>query len=158
VERPILAVDVDGVVALFGSDEPPDRARASYEVIDGMVQCISLDAGPRLRRLGERYDLIWASGWEERANRYLLDLLDLPELPFLSFDGSARFGTADWKLEPLERFAAGRALAWVDDSFDERCYEWARAREEPTLLIPAEPQDGLTELHVEALFAWAENA
>ena len=36
-----------------------------------MVHCISLAAGERLRRLGEHYDLVWASGWEEKANYYL---------------------------------------------------------------------------------------
>ena len=154
--RPILAVDVDGVVSLFDFDEPPDSSSASFEVIEGMVHCISLDAGPRLRRLSERYDLIWASGWEERANEHLLEPLGLPKLPYLSFDGSARFGSADWKLEPLEKFAVGRALAWIDDSFDELCFEWARGREAPTLLMPVDSNVGLAEVHVEALLAWAE--
>lgn len=154
--QPILAIDVDGVVALFGFEVQPDRARTKVEVVDGIAHCISLGAGPRLRRLSEHYDLVWASGWEERANMHLLDHLDLPELPFLSFGRSARFGTADWKLVPLERFAAGRPLAWIDDSFDESCYEWARGREEPTLLVPSESHVGLSDVHVEVLIAWAD--
>ncbi|HYP56268.1 MAG TPA: hypothetical protein VEQ41_08230, partial [Solirubrobacterales bacterium] len=121
---------------------------------DGLVHCISLAAGERLRRLSEAYDLVWASGWEDKANRHLPRLLEIPELPHLSFAG-ARFGTADWKLAPLEEYARGRPLAWVDDSFDEGCYEWARGREEPTLLMPTDPQVGLQEVQVEALLAWA---
>jgi hypothetical protein len=152
--RPILAVDVDGVISLFGFDEAPDRSQASFELVDGMVHCISLVAGARLRRLSEHFDLVWATGWERRANEHLLDILDLPELPFLSFDG-ARFGTADWKLRPLGEYAAGRPLAWIDDSFDESCYAWARERPEPTLLLPIESHLGLEEVQVEALIAWA---
>lgn len=153
--RPILAVDVDGVISLFGFDEPPDRTVARFELIDGMVHCISLVAGERLRRLGEIYELVWATGWEDKANDYLPRILGLPELPFLSFDGAARFGSAHWKLGPLQDYGGDRPLAWIDDSFDESCYEWARGREAPTLLMPTESQLGLEEVHVEALTAWA---
>jgi hypothetical protein len=155
MSRPILAVDVDGVISLFGFDEPPDRAEARFELIDGMVHCISLLAGERLRRLSEHYELVWATGWEDRANDYLPNLLGLPELPHLSFDGAARFGSAHWKLGPLDEYGRGRAMAWVDDNFDESCYEWARRRPEPTLLVPTESHLGLEEAQVEALGAWA---
>jgi hypothetical protein len=157
VSRPILAVDVDGVISLFGFEEAPDRATARFQLVDGMVHCISLVAGDRLRRLEEQFELVWATGWEEKANFYLPDLLGIPELPFVSFDGAARFGSAHWKLGPLEEFAAGRALAWIDDNFNEGCYEWAEAREEPTLLVPTEPHLGIEEAHVEALLTWAQS-
>jgi hypothetical protein len=155
MKRPILAVDVDGVISLFGFDEPPDRAKARFELIDGMVHCISLVAGRRLLRLSEHYELVWATGWEERANDYLPNLLGLPELPHLSFDGAARFGSAHWKLGPLDEYGRGRAMAWIDDNFDESCYEWARSRPEPTLLVPTEAHLGLEETQTEALAAWA---
>lgn len=155
MSRPILAVDVDGVISLFGFDDPPERSEARFELIDGMVHCISLPAGDRLRRLGEVYDLVWATGWEEKANFYLPTILGLPELPHLTFDGAARFGSAHWKLGPLDEHGRGRALAWIDDSFDESCYEWARGREEPTLLVPTESHLGIEEVQVEALTAWA---
>jgi hypothetical protein len=155
MKRPILAVDVDGVISLFGFDEPPDRAEARFELIDGMVHCISLLAGERLLRLAEHYELIWATGWEDRANDYLPNLLGLPELPHLTFDGAARFGSAHWKLGPLDAYGQGRAMAWVDDNFDESCYEWARGRPEPTLLVPTEAHLGLEEAQTEALAAWA---
>jgi hypothetical protein len=157
-EQPLLAVDVDGVISLFGFDEPPRQQTVHFELIDGMVHCISLSAGERLGRLRETFALVWATGWEERANVRLPILLGLPELPYLTFDGAARFGSAHWKLAPLDEYAGGRALAWVDDSFDESCYEWARGRQakgSPTLLVPTESQLGLEEVHVEALEAWA---
>jgi hypothetical protein len=157
MSRPILAVDVDGVISLFGFEETPDRGVARFELIDGMVHCISLAAGERLRRLTGSYELVWASGWEEKANDYLPAMLGLPELPHLSFDGAARFGSAHWKLGPLDAYAKGRAVAWIDDSFDESCHEWARGRAEPTLLIRTEPHLGLEEVQTEALVAWARS-
>lgn len=156
MSRPVLAVDVDGVISLFGFDQPPGRDQARFELIDGMVHCISLAAGERLRGLAEHYELVWASGWEEKANFYLPSILGLPELPFITFDGAARFGSAHWKLGPLDEYARGRPAAWIDDSFDESCYEWARGREEPTLLVPTESHLGLEQAQVEALTVWAQ--
>jgi hypothetical protein len=152
--RPILAVDVDGVISLFDFDEPPASPAARFELIDGSMHCLSVAGGDRLRRLADHFDLVWASGWEERVSE-LAVLLDLPEYPYLSFDGAARFGSADWKLGPIEKYARDRPLAWIDDNFDELCYDWARTRGEPTLLIPTEPHLGLDDVHVEALIAWA---
>jgi hypothetical protein len=153
--KPILAVDVDGVISLFGFEEPPDRKVAHFQLIDGMVHCISTAAGERLHRLSELYDLVWATGWEDRANDSLAPLLGLPELPVVGFDGAARFGSAHWKLGPLDEYAGQRALAWVDDSFDDSCFEWAQGRPAPTLLVPTESSFGLEEAQTEALTAWA---
>jgi hypothetical protein len=156
-ERPILAVDVDGVISLFGFDGPLGQAPGRFHLIDGIAHCISDVAGEQLARLGEVYELIWATGWEERANDRLPALLGLPgELPCLHFDGRARFGTAHWKLEALGEYAAERPLAWIDDSLDESCYEWAGARAAPTLLVATESDVGLTESHTEQLLDWAE--
>lgn len=156
VEKPILAVDVDGVVSLFGFTDPPEPEAAVFELINGVVHCISTPTGERLIRLREHYEVLWVSGWEAQTSE-LASLLGVPDFPYLTFEGAARFGSADWKLGPLGEHAAGRALAWVDDSFDERCYEWAKAREEPTLLIQTESHAGLLEVHVEALIGWARS-
>jgi hypothetical protein len=156
MDRPLLAIDVDGVISLFGFDEPPPGDVARFELIDGMVHCISLAAGERLRMLGDHYDRIWATGWEEKANDYMPNVLGMPELPVLNFKGAARFGSAHWKLAPLDKYSEGRPVAWIDDSFDESCYEWARKREHPTLLVPTESALGLEEAHTDALIAWAK--
>jgi hypothetical protein len=155
MSQPILAVDIDGVISLFGSADPPDVTSTRHQLVDGVPHLISLSAGDRLLRLTKSFELVWASGWEDKANFYLPQLLGLPELPHVTFDGAARSGAAHWKLGPLEAYARGRAMAWIDDNFDRSCYEWAEARREPTLLVLTEPQLGLEEAHVDALNAWA---
>ncbi len=157
-ERPVLAVDVDGVISLFGFEGPLDQAGGRFHLIDGIAHCISDVAGAQLKRLAEVYELIWATGWEDRANDHLPLLLGLEgELPCLRFDGRARFGTAHWKLEALEQYAGDRPLAWLDDSLDESCYEWARRRPAPTLLVPTDSDVGLTAEHTERLLQWARS-
>jgi len=157
-QRPVLAVDVDGVISLFGFDGPLDQVAGRFHLIDGITHCISDAAGAELAKLAETYELIWATGWEDRANDHLPLLLGLPtELPCLRFDGRARFGTAHWKLEAIGEYAGSRPLAWLDDSLDESCREWAARRPAPTLLVPTESNVGLTSAHTEALLAWARD-
>jgi hypothetical protein len=152
----VLAVDVDGVISLFGFEGPLDQVPGRFHLIDGIAHCISDSAGALLVRLADVYELIWATGWEDRANDHLPLILGLPaELPCLRFDGRARFGTAHWKLEAIDEYARDRPLAWVDDSLDESCHEWANRRAAPTLLVPTQSDIGLTEAHAGALLDWA---
>jgi len=155
-QPPVLAVDVDGVISLFGFDGPLDDVPGRFHLIDGIAHCIADGAGPRLLRLAEHYELVWATGWEERANDHLPLLLGLPaDLPVLTFGGRARFGTAHWKLDALDDYAGDRPLAWIDDSLDNSCHEWARRRSAPTLLVPTESAVGLTDGQVETLISWS---
>ena len=151
--KPVCAVDVDGVISLFGyedKDDPPGE----FHLVDGILHCIALPTGDRLNRLARTYDLVWATGWEDRANDHLPNILGVPSLPYLTFDGRARFGTAHWKLEAIGEYSRGRPLAWIDDSLDDSCYEWASKRDAPTLLVPTESAIGLEEGHVAALESW----
>jgi hypothetical protein len=154
-DRPVLFLDVDGVISLFGfqrSGPPP----GSFHSIDGIIHCIGSDAAARLARLAAAYELVWATGWEEKANEYLVHILELPaDLPVLTFDGRAVFGSAHWKLEAIEDYARGRAAAWIDDNLDERAEKWAANREEPTLLVQTESALGITDEHVERLLRFA---
>jgi len=156
--KPVLAVDVDGVISLFGFDDLITEAPGEFHLVDGIAHCISRPAGERLIRLADHYDLIWATGWEERANEHLPLLLGLPgELPYLTFGGNARFGSAHWKLDAIAAYAGDRPLAWIDDSLDDSCRDWARDRSAPTLLVETDPTRGLEEAHVDALIAWVDD-
>jgi hypothetical protein len=156
-DKPLLAVDIDGVVSLFGFDKGAGQPPGEFHLIDGMLHCIAMDTGPRLNRLAKSYELVWASGWEDRANDHLPTILGVSELPYLKFDGRAQFGTAHWKLDAIEEYASERPLAWVDDSLDRSCYEWSEGRAAPTLLVPTESDVGLTDGQVEALEAWVRD-
>jgi hypothetical protein len=154
--RPLLFVDVDGVISLFGFPPGPELP-GSFHSIDGIMHCIGSQAGARLARLSNRYEMVWATGWEEKANEYLPHLLGIPlRLPVLSFEGRAVFGTAHWKLAAIEAYAEGRPAAWIDDSLDERCVAWAERRSAPTLLVVTNPAVGITDEHVDELLSWAD--
>jgi hypothetical protein len=165
-EKPLLMVDIDGVISLFGvptrgasgaSDTPADGALHS---IEGILHFLSSTAATHLLELAELFELVWASGWEERADEHLPHLLGVPTgLPFLRFERAVGRSHAHWKLEAIEAHAGARPLAWVDDALDEACYAWAseRARSAPTLLVQTEPERGLTEREAACLAAWARD-
>ena len=154
--RPVLFVDVDGVISLFGFN-PSEPLPGNFHSIDGILHCIGHDAAARLARLAKRYELVWATGWEEKANEYLVHILEMEApLPVLNFDGRAVFGSSHWKLEAIEEYARERPAAWIDDNLDERIERWAGRREARTLLVRTESATGIGEEHVELLLRWAD--
>lgn len=154
--RPLLLVDVDGVISLFGF-EAERRPEGSFHSIEGIPHFLSSRAGEHLLELWPLFDLVWATGWEEKANEYLPRLLGLPgPLPHLSFERSVGRRNAHWKLDAIDAYCGGRPLAWIDDAFNDACHEWASAREAPTLLVQTLPQRGLTGKERELLAEWAQ--
>jgi HAD domain in Swiss Army Knife RNA repair proteins len=155
---PLLLIDVDGVISLFGFDqtEPPD---GRFAVVDGIPHLIAARAGDRLARLAETFECVWCTGWEDRADEHLPHLLDLPGgWAHLTFARAPAEGV-HWKLEAIEAHAGpDRPVAWVDDAHDASCERWAAERPGPTLLLATEPHVGLTDEHVTTLLSWASAA
>lgn len=169
-------VDIDGVISLFGSPTPVDppavssaahsalwpadsgaREGGSFHSIDGIPHFLSSTAAAHLLALSRNFELVWASGWEEKANEYLPHLLGVPALPYLSFERSVGRTNAHWKLDAIEAYAGDRPLAWIDDAFNEACHEWASVRGAPTLLVQTAPASGLTQREAETLKHWASS-
>ena len=156
MNKPLLLIDVDGVISLFGFD-PVSPPAGQFQMVDGIAHFLSATAGDHLRDLSRDFELAWCTGWEEKANEYLPLALGLPsELPHVPFDGRDRPPSAHWKVAAIEAWVGPtRPLAWVDDAHDERCHDWATSRSSPTLLVTTEPAAGITGEHVEQLRAWA---
>ena len=158
-QQPILFLDVDGVISLFGFSPGDGQLPGPLHWIDGVAHCIPDEVGARLVTLAERFDLVWATGWEERANEHLPLILKLPfrHLPCLSFDGRAVFGSAHWKVDAIDEYAGDRPAAWVDDNIDETCIAWAENRGAETLIVETSSAVGLTDEHVSELLRWADD-
>jgi hypothetical protein len=163
IPKPLLLIDIDGVISLFGGPGLPGQNGAgssapegSFHSIEGIPHFLSATAAAHLLSLQPHFELVWASGWEEKADEYLPRLLGLPAgLPFLSFPRAVGRSNAHWKLETIDTYAAARPLAWIDDALNEACHEWAGAREAPTLLVQTAPERGLTEHETLLLEDWA---
>jgi len=127
--------------------------------VDGITHFLSSGAGDHLRALAPAFELVWCTGWEEKANEYLPHALALAApLPYLSFDRNPGRGNGHWKLDAIDGYAGpDRPLAWIDDAHDAACEQWAAARPAPTLLVGTEPAVGITAAHVDELSGWVSS-
>ena len=152
--NPLLLVDVDGVISLFGFDQtapPPGKPAA----VDGIPHWLSDDAARNLAALATEFECVWCTGWEERANDHLPHLLGLAG-PFPYLELAPAGSPRHWKLDAIDAYAGpDRPAAWIDDALDERCEQWARERPGPTLLVRTDPAVGLTEREATRLREWA---
>jgi hypothetical protein len=153
--RPLLLVDVDGVLSLFGG------ARAAAQtlvptLIDGTPHLLSRPAAEALRELAPAFECVWCTGWKERADAHLPHLLGLPRgWPHVRFTSRPDHG-GHWKLGGIDAFAGpDRPLAWIDDHLDDACDAWASARRGPTLLLRTDPEVGLTRALAARARAWS---
>ena len=90
IAKPLLLVDVDGVISLFGF-APDARPAGRFEIVDGIAHFLSATAGEHLRRLADHFEPVWCTGWEEKANEYLPHALGLPaRCPHLAFERDRR--------------------------------------------------------------------
>ena len=155
MDRPLLLLDVDGVLSLFGFD-PARPPAGPFVSVDGIPHLLSTAAAGHVVALADAFELVWCTGWEEKADEHLPFALGLPPgLPHLRF-GDALAAGRHWKLDAIDAHAgADRPLAWVDDAHDAQCAGWALRRPGPTLLVTTDPAIGLTAEQREELSAWA---
>jgi hypothetical protein len=169
--KPLLFIDVDGVISTYGfagnSGIPRESAAAGaidadipvgrFHMVDGIVHHIGDGMDRRVNTLLPHFDSVWATGWGDRANDHLVHLLNLPgELEVVEFAvAPSTDGSGHWKLASLTARAGDVPAAWIDDGHNEACIEWAESRSAPTLLISTDPFVGLTDNHVDELIEWA---
>ena len=147
--KPLLMVDIDGVISLFGrgplgpAPAAPGRAGRVHS-IDGIPHFLSSTAAAHLLALAA------TSTWSgpaagRRRPRTPPRLLGLPAaLPFLRFSRAAGRGNAHWKLEAIDTSPA-RAAGLDRRRLQPGLPRVGRRRAAPTLLVRPSPRTGSDE-------------
>lgn len=145
--RPVIAVDVDGVLAAGPTTTsvahrvhvPSERLPASPFIrghgATDMDVVVHLDptVGVWITSLRRHADAYWASTWEHLANEVIAPLLGIEPLPLALTvaDNPPRFGYArdadsvGWKASVLRERFNGRPLVWIDDGAWEYTHRYA---------------------------------
>ncbi len=157
-QKPLLLVDIDGVLNPFTADSVPDGF--DEHRLAGMRVLLSPTHGEWLRELGKEFELVWATTWEADANLLIGPLIGLPELPFITFTPpDPTFEGYTLKLPDVIAFVRDRPAAWIDDDLSSDARYWSHWRRTelgiPTLLVDVYPRSGLRESHVERLRSFA---
>jgi hypothetical protein len=158
-ERPLLLLDVDGVLNPLGR-----RARGfrRYDVtVDDTVYTVFLNRrhGADLLALAEETgaELAWATTWEHLANQWIGPRVGLPRLPVVELGGDV-FATRGvmFKTPYVASFVKGRPFVWFDDAVGP--LDVLYLQEHPDvgefLLIEIDRDRGLTDEHLDQARAW----
>jgi hypothetical protein len=167
--RPILAVDVDGVLNAMSRGAPPEGWRDGRAL--GFRIRYNPGHGAKLLAVAEETgaELVWCTTWEELANEHIAPLVGLPELPWVpmepgrdavvsaSPDSGQRAGThyhslGDTKAAAMCAYASDRPFCWLDDEPDAE--DALSSHPVPHLVIQVPERTGLQDEHLERARTW----
>lgn len=172
--KPLLLIDVDGPLNPWdnGRVRPPGYQTFRFPLrgchpIKPQRVWLRPEHGDWLLPLAADFELTWCTAWQDQANRFVAPTLGLPQLPWIRFPGAltewAAWVRAGWKYPQVLKYAAGRPLVWLDDSFrSKRLVEtrdqFLACRENvPTSLVQVDPKLGLVKDNIKALKRWADS-
>ena len=140
--RPLVAIDVDGVIAVDEDATVPCTAydvsawqkwRRRVLIPDGSAEI--------LRTLSERCEPAWATAWSYDAHEALRDALSLPAEPWIFLPAQFHAENA------IASYAGGRPWAWITESDGAP----GRSRREGGLIVAVDPRRGLPSIDLDSL-------
>ncbi|WP_324652678.1 HAD domain-containing protein [Georgenia sp. H159] len=153
MDRPLLMLDVDGVLNPYGASHPPS-SYADHHMFPGEEPVrVNPEHGVWITKASSVLDVAWASSWNDDANTLLVPLLQMAPLLVVRMPPPP-FEPKE-KVPAIAAYAQQRPVAWIDDLHTPEAHRWATGRGVPTLLITIDPAIGLTRDSIDRVIAWA---
>ncbi|MER7501018.1 HAD domain-containing protein [Nonomuraea pusilla] len=157
--RPLLLVDVDGVLNPMGRPAPDFRRyRCTLGAVTYTVH-LNPAHGTRLLdlALATGAELAWATTWQDHANEWISPRIGLPRLPVVPIERrrSSEHGEAA-KTPSVAAYAGRRPFVWFDDQVWTEDEEYLRVHRglADFLLVRVDPEHGLTREHLALAQEW----
>jgi len=146
MDKPILFLDVDGVLNVFSRDmkqrevllqEPGGHSHHLYP---------TKFTKPFMRWAWSTFDVQWCTAWRLDGN-LIAKWAGLPDRPDATICLSGKM--MDWKLEGVQNFLAGRTpvCVWIEDGIGQEAESWTE-KQPNFLYIHTNPKHGVRRKHV----------
>jgi len=167
--KPLLLVDVDGVINVFDivafhlENEQDDSIEFEKEFdANGFRIRVPTGIHDRFISLQEHFECVWATTWEDDAPKLLSPTIGFGlEWPIIKFWTGRVANHRTWKLPSIKSWcednADGRRVAWIDDDLHEDAERWAIERGD-TILISTHHRKGFTQSLFNKLMEWHGNS
>ncbi|MEV6932232.1 HAD domain-containing protein [Dactylosporangium sp. NPDC051485] len=168
--RPVVAVDVDGVL---NPDDPAAAEQLGYRPrhyagpdptgnpITGTVWLHPKHGTWLAEIAGAGAELVWCTSWGPLAATFIASRLGLPtDLTVIDVTTAGVRWGHQLKLFDLYQHTGTRPVAVLDDQFGGKDPDNARSRTRsgvPTLLVPVDPHTGLRRDHVDTVLTWLDD-
>jgi HAD domain in Swiss Army Knife RNA repair proteins len=158
MDTPLILLDVDGVLNPLQRSPGYQRYRATP---NGTMFRLLLNPrhGPLLTGLAEATgaELVWASYWTDSANEWIGPRVGLPILRAIPIPPrDPRYSFGGWKARHVAEWVGERPFVWLEDEPDVTDVLASGPALGPHLIVPVDPEGGLTDLHVEQARSWLE--
>ncbi len=183
MSRPLVLLDVDGVLNALGPTDAWAPWRTGRAVADGGTFVIrwAPEVVERVLAWTDRAEVQWLTTWGHDANTSLRHLLDMPELPVAGtwddVDGGAQGADAAthsdvapaaadpltgqwWEFDVVRRLVRAdpsRPVVWIDDDLvgTPEVAAWMRDHATALLVVP-DPRTGLVPADLQAVETFLE--
>jgi hypothetical protein len=158
MDTPLVLLDVDGVLNPLQRSPGYQRYRATP---NGITYRLLLNPrhGPLLTGLAEATgaELVWASYWTDTANEWIAPRVGLPALRSVPIPPrDPLYSLGGWKARHVAEWVGERPFVWLEDEPDVTEALTGGPALGPHLIVPVDPEEGLTDLHVDQARGWLE--
>lgn len=144
--KPILLLDVDGVLSVIDNTAPERQVRLGTHSFYPIK-----NSRPLMRLAWKLFDVHWMTAWRKHANR-IAEWAGLPARPVLLGDWGKGF--SDWKAHAVSKFnTVGRRAAWIEDGLSPEAK--AIVAERGWTYLHCDPFVGVTAEHLKQLKEFA---